>query len=120
MLNKIYEELKAVPVTMILMALLYIAVVRLYKDHVSAEDFGSLREQISGVQYTLRLDHLDSRKHQVETELFGLNNHITEERGKGREVDNLYFRRVDELKNEGDVLNREIALVEQSQHFNVH
>lgn len=115
MFNKIYEELKAVPVTMILLALLYIAVVALYKDHVSSLDFNSLRDQIWGVQYTLRVDHLDSRMHQVESELFQLNNSVLEKQLKHLDVDQIYYRRIDELKNEDDAIKRELIQAQQAQ-----
>jgi len=116
--DKIYGELKAVPVTMILMAILYIAVVSLYKDHVSVESFNSLREQISGVQYTLRFDHMDTRKHQIETELFNLNNIVSDKLAHHIDVDQLYYRRIDDLKNEKDEIDREIVTLEASAHHN--
>jgi hypothetical protein len=96
----IYRELRAVPVTMILLATLYIMVAQLEHDHVSAKDFQALQQEIHGIQDTLLADHRDSRIHQAETELFNLTQHVSEERAHGHEVDPLYDSRINDLKNE--------------------
>ena len=44
----IYRELRAVPVTMILLAILYIMVVGLYKDRISPEDFRQVQAELAG------------------------------------------------------------------------
>lgn len=112
-ISKILEELKAVPVTLMFLAALYIAVSILWNDHVSKADFTELKGQLVGVQYTLQRDHMDSRLRNVETELFNLNQHIIEEKAKGKDIDSLYFQRIDDLKNQHDELMRQINRLDQ-------
>ena len=109
MFDKIYEELKAVPVTMILLVILYLAVLELYKDRVGRSEFLSLRDQIVGVQYTLRTGHLDSRLHQVQSELFTLGTSVKEKAAKGIAVDDYILQRITDLTNEEASLKSRIA-----------
>lgn len=108
-LDKLYEELKTVPITMMFMAGIYVCVAILWNDHVSKSDFVDLRSQMIGVQYTLRSDHADSRLHSIEQELFNLKQHVLDERTKGHSVDEIYDRRIDTLTNEREEILREIT-----------
>lgn len=109
--SRIYSELKAVPITMMFLAGVYIAVGVLWNDHVSQRDFRELKAQLVGVQFTLQHDHLDTRLHTVETELFNLNQHVLDEVAKNHAVDTLYFQRIDELKNQHAELVRQLSEV---------
>lgn len=110
--GKILDELKTVPITMMFLAGLYIAVAMLWTDHVSKADFLELKTQLSGVQETLQRDHADSELHKVESELFSLTQHITEQRAKGLDVDRLYYQRIDDLTNRRAELMRFIARID--------
>jgi hypothetical protein len=114
MFERIYTELRAVPATMLLLALLYLAVAGLYRDHVSSADFNVLKNEMSDIQLTLKRDHLDNRKHAIETELFSLTESISDKERDHLVVDELYRRRIDELKNEESELIREITALERS------
>jgi cob(I)alamin adenosyltransferase len=115
---KIYDELKAVPITMMFLAGVYIQVAILSNDHVSKKDFVELKGQLTGVQYTLRRDHADSELHKIEADLFGLSQHIKDEQAKGRDVDRLYYERIDDLKNRHEDLMREVNRLDQMSREN--
>jgi len=111
--SKVYDELRQVPITLMFMFGIYIAVGILWSDHVSKKDFAELKEQLVGVQYTLRRDHADSRLHSIEQEMFNLTQHINDERAKGHSVDELYDRRIDDLKGQHEEVMREITRLDQ-------
>ncbi len=108
----LYKELKNAPMTLAIMVVLSYVVYGLSSDHVSVAQFISLQTELRGVVFTLKHDHIDTRLHQTETELFNVTQHITEERSKGRDVDNLYNIRLDELTQEDNELKREMAMLE--------
>lgn len=114
MLEKMYAELKTVPVTMILMTLLYIIVGSLYHDHVSIAEVTALKDEMSGVRYTLRHDHLDTRLHAVETEIFELSQRVSDDRINSKVVDPIYLQRLNELSQQEEDLKREINGLEKS------
>lgn len=107
-IEKLYNELKVLPATMCLLCVLYIGVAWIYHDHVPAADIYAWRDQILSIQYTLRRDHLDSRIHAVETEIFNLKQHVSDEVAKGRAVDNLYNQRLEDLRFQDDQLKLEM------------
>jgi hypothetical protein len=104
-------ELKTVPITLMFVVGIYVAVSILWTDHVSIPEFVNLKNQLIGVQFTLSHDHLDTRLHSVESELFTLNQHVLDEQKKSRDVDVLYYQRIDELKNQHEDLVREIRFL---------
>jgi hypothetical protein len=108
----LYKELKSAPMTLLIIGILSYVVWGLSSDHVSVAQFQSLQTELRGVVYTLKHDHVDTRLHQTETELFNVTQHINEERAKGRDVDNLYNLRLDELTQEDNELKREMAGLE--------
>lgn len=114
LLDWVVEELKTVPITLSMIVLLSYAVINLQKDHVTIEQFSALREQMSGVEYTLQHDHLDTRIHAIETELFNINQHMVDDKAKGHEIDNLYYERVDELTRADAELKRQLNLLDQT------
>jgi hypothetical protein len=113
-MDKIYAELKAVPVTMILMALLYIIVGSLYHDHVSIAEVSAIKDEMSGVRYTLRHDHLDTRLHAVATEMFDLSQRVNEDKVTNKPIDPIYLQRLNDLSQQEEDLKREISTLENS------
>lgn len=111
----IMNELKTVPITLGVLILLSYVVYGLTQDHVGIAQFTDMAKQISGVQFTLRHDHLDSLQHAVETELFNLSQHVLDEKAKNHDVDPLYVRRIEELTRQDDELKHDITLIEQKQ-----
>lgn len=108
-IDKILGELKAVPITLMFMMGVYVAVYILWTDHVSKNDFNDLKVQLYGVKYTLERDHVDTRLHATEQEIFTLTQHVTEERDRGHPIDRLYDERIDDLKNQHESLMRDLA-----------
>jgi hypothetical protein len=102
----IYNEMKAVPITMTLVISICATVYILWTDHVSKADFQELRLQVQGVKCTLESDHADTELHKTEEELFELNQHIKEVRGGV--ADDLYYKRIDELTHRHEELSRAI------------
>lgn len=114
MFEKIYAELKAVPVTMILLAMLYIIVGSLYHDHVSITEVAALKDEMKAVRYTLRHDHLDSRLHSVETEIFELGQRVSDDKAGNKPIDGIYLQRLNQLSQQEEDLKREINSLENS------
>jgi ribosomal protein L29 len=61
------------------------------------------------VESTLRRDHIDTRIHSVETELFNLKQHVADEQSHGKASDALYYQRIDDLNNQLAALREESA-----------
>jgi hypothetical protein len=114
MFDKVYDELRAVPVTLMLVCGLYIAVTWLYWDHIPSREFYVLQSQLQGVQETLKRDHIDSRVHAVEAEIFNLTQHVNEARAKNLPVDNLYFERLNDLNNQQEELKSELHILNRT------
>jgi hypothetical protein len=114
-LLKIAEEFKA-PVSLALIMALTVTVVWLATDHVSKDDFQRLNDKLSGVQYTLSHDHIDTRIHTVRTDIFNLTQHIKEETTKGY-VDRTSEERLNELNGEEEDLKNQLSVLEHQKSF---
>lgn len=119
------RELRTVPVTLCFMVLLSYTVWGLQKDHVSVDQFSalsqhttdqfdSLKKQMVSIQYVLQHDHLDTRIHQVEDNLFSLTQHTNEAKEKGLQIDPFMYERINELTRQDENLKREISILEQA------
>jgi cell division protein FtsB len=109
----ILNELKNTPTALVSIAILGYVVYGLSQDHVGIKDFTQLQGQMSGVQYTLQHDHLDTRQHQVESEIFNLTQHVIDEKEKKHDVDQLYSIRIDELTRQDNDLKHQIDLLDR-------
>jgi hypothetical protein len=103
MFDKLWNEGKTVPATIIAVCILYIAVTYLFVDR------GSVREQLTSIQYTQHRDHLDTRLHAVQTEEFTLSQHVTLSQEKHEPIDPLYANRIDALKKQEARILRQIG-----------
>lgn len=113
--EKIFDETKAVPMTLILLMGSYVAVGYLMRDHVSQEDLASLKQsmatldaRVDGVKQQLRFDHIDSEIHKVESDLFNIQLHKTELLEAHKPIDPVLLQRLDELSNRHADLLRQI------------
>jgi hypothetical protein len=113
-LNWFFKELLKTPVALLGICVLGYVVYGLSQDHVGIREFTELKDQMTGVQYTLQHDHLDTRQHQVESEIFNLSQHVAEEKSKGHEVDPLYLIRIDELTRQDNELKHQIDMLDRT------
>lgn len=81
-LGYLYAEMKSHPATLVLVIVMGIKVISLSYDHVSRADFHILNSQLSSVQFTQSHDHLDSRYHSIDTEIFNLKQLIAHEKNQ--------------------------------------
>lgn len=123
--EKLVEEGREKPYTMMSLIIVIVVVVWLATDHVSTKVFnttvqeikaqiGGLREQLETVDYTLAHDHLDTRKHNVERDLFEVNRMIAAEERVGKAVDAIYYARRDELIIQQDDITQEMSALERN------
>lgn len=110
----IFSELRRTPVALVAICILSFFTYGLVSDHVSLVQFKDLKDQMSGVQFTLQHDHYDTRMHQTESELFNLNQHVLDEKAKGHDVDQLYSIRIDELTRQDNDLKRSMDILDRS------
>ena len=121
LLLQVAKELKA-PISFAVMVVLFVMQGWLAWDHVSKMDLRDMRKDIaaltkayesSNAQFAIEIDkvrgqlefnRLDSRRHQVRTEVFNIKQHI-KETGKS---DRLQEERLDELQGEEEDLNRQL------------
>jgi hypothetical protein len=73
--------------------------------------FNGIERQIGGIQQTLRLDHLDTRLHNVDGELFSLTQKVNSETAASKPIDDLYYKRINELKDEKQQLYDELSIM---------
>lgn len=111
---RIIDELRKTPVTLTLICVLSWIVYGLMTDHVGIREFNELKKQMTGVQFTLQHDHIDTRLHQNESEIFNLTQHVADEKSKGHEVDSLYSIRINDLTNQGTELRRQIDALDRT------
>jgi hypothetical protein len=109
LLELLYIELKTVPFTFAMLLILWVMVARLTQDHVSVAQFVELQTEIKGVQRTLKQDHLDTRLHSTQKELFDIGQRIKELQAKNLPVDDLIVQRQETLREDEQDLQREMV-----------
>lgn len=112
-LGRLYMELKTVPVTLCSIVFLGVIVLWMAHDHVSIEQFSGISIQVSSVQYTMNHDHLDSRHHAIDAEIFTLSQHVLDEKTQGHVIDRLYLQRLEDLQRQREEILRQLDLLER-------
>ena len=112
MFDRIVTELKDAPVTLILLMLMAGAISIIWNSYTPETEVQAIRNQLLDVKHTIQRDHVDNKLHLDQSEIFSLSQQIKEDEQKKKEVDPLYYSRVNALQLEINALNQQLQMMD--------
>ena len=114
MIDKVVNEMKAKPFTMIMILALYAAVVILWRstsDYASAGELKELKSEVSDVKQEVRKTSLEQQLRNVRSDLFAVQQTIAELTAARKPVPADYSQRLSTLKNDEQNLSQKLSAI---------
>jgi hypothetical protein len=112
--ESVINELKAKPVTMLLIFGLWAVVTVLWTDrqnYAMAVDAREMKQQISSLGVEFKRGNLETQLRNINTELFNLQQKVADMHIASKVVDQIYYDKLNELTIDRDRLGRELQLL---------
>jgi len=114
MIDKMVEEMKSKPFTMLMMAGMYAGMTFLWRSSASyagVAELESLKSDVAGIREELTKTSLEQQLRSVRSELFTLQRTVEELNSGRKPVPQAYLARIDTLINDQDSLARRLTAI---------
>lgn len=118
MIEKVVEEMRSKPFTMIMIIGLYVAVGFLWRDATSyagAKEFTDLKTEVSNIKSDINKNSLEQQLRSIRAELFSLQRSVDELIGARKPVPDVYRARIDALISDRDNLQNRLTAIYQDE-----
>lgn len=108
MIDKVVTEMKAKPFTMIMILGLYAACTFMWTgqaQYARAGEMQKLGDRVGNIEKSL----IESQLRAVQSELFQLQQQVSDKQAKRQSVEQIYWDRINKLQQDKDSLDRKLA-----------
>jgi hypothetical protein len=112
-LGGVIKETRNHPYTMIALVGLLLGYPLMWTDKAAAGDVQQLGAQVQALQYTVTRASLENQLRSINTELFNLQQKVSELEIQHKRADQLYYDRINTLLSDKDSTARQLAALRQ-------
>lgn len=111
-IGSVVGEMKTKPFTMLLMLALWGVVTLLWlskTDYAMASDLTSLKNQVAEIGTEFKRGNLETQLRNINTELFNLQQKVSDIRSEGKRPDQIYYDKINELISDKERITRQLG-----------